>query len=146
MIDQLILLGSNDPLPPEALSNSTSSVWQTAAEFGVLAFLLVLVLMGVGFALWKLGTKLTEATADSLRRQADSGEQTADAVMKIGDLTAAIHIQNEQCALTLVELSGQIRTTARAMSHIVDAVHELTPEQENRVKQYLLRARELLME
>ena len=135
-----------EPLTAEVLNAAPQSVWEKAAEFGVLAFLLVLVLVAVGYALWKLGTRLTEATADSLRRQAEAGERTADAVTKIGDLTAAIHIQNQQCSLALGELSGQIRTTARAMSHIVDAVHELTPEQETRVKQYLLRARELLLE
>ncbi len=120
------------------------SAWQKAAEFGVLAFVLVFILTGVGITIWKLGLTLTEATADSLRRQADAGERTAEAVMKIGDLTAAIHIQNEQTAIALADMAGHIRNTARAMQHVVDAVDELTPKQQVRVRAYLEKARDQL--
>lgn len=108
------------------LMGQLESTWVKAAEFGVLAFLLVLVLTSVGFALWKLGSRLTEATADSLTRQAVSGEQTADAVTRIGELTAEIHVQNRQNAELLSEIRQYANITQTSVGSLEELVRELT--------------------
>ncbi len=135
---------SNALIQSQIFLGQLETAWQKAAEFGVLAFVLIFILTGVGLAIWKLGSKLTDATSDSLRRQADAGEKTADAVIKIGDLTAAIQIQTEHTSLAMAELAGHVRNTAIAMRHIVSAVSELTPEQQVRVREYLSKARQQL--
>lgn len=126
-------------------------VWQRAAEFGVTAFLLVVVLIGCGYGLWKVGNRLVDATSETLRRQAEAADKTANAVEKIGDLAAAIHVQNERAAeafqrhdQALHSVHSHVIRQHRVLSSVISAVHELTPEQAQRVKGYLDEARRAL--
>lgn len=126
-------------------------IYQRAAEFGVTAFLLVVVLTGTGYALYKVGNKLVDVTAESFRRQADATEKTADAVTKIGDLVAAIHVQNEHAAAvmsahaaSLGQVHGHVSRHTKAIVRMLSVVCELAHEQPERVRHSLEEARRLL--
>lgn len=130
-----------------------AALWQKAAEFGLTSFLLVLTLVGGGLALWKVGNKLVEATSDSLKRQAEAADKTAMAVQKIGDLAASIHVHAEatekqlsQACDSLCEVKDNVRQHSNVFKHLIHAATGLTPEQNERVRNYLEDARRALDE
>lgn len=123
-------------------------VWQRAAEFGLLAFLLVLVMTGVGFAAWKIGNKVADATADSLKGQkeaamrvADATDRTADAVDKIAMTTQVMAAKTEAWEAAMKSIQSQISRQSRATRHVIDAVRELVPPDKANVNALLVQAR-----
>jgi hypothetical protein len=128
-------------------------VWQRAAEFGLLAFLLVLVMSGVGFAAWKIGNKVADATAESLKGQkeaamrvADATDRTADAVDKIAGTTQVMAAKTEAWERSMQSIQSQVARQNRATRYVIDAVRELVPPDRPNVAAMLAQARSQLEE
>jgi len=120
-------------------------VIQRAAEFGVVAFLFVIVLIGGGVMLYRVANRLTDAATEYMRRIADAGEKTASAVERQGDLTAKLEQAAIESRLNIAGLSTKVGATTRAMRHITDALVELAPaDAPPRVREYLNLARQAL--
>lgn len=122
---------------------------KTAAEFGVTAFLLVFVLTGAGYALWRLGNRIADAIAKSLERQSDTVDRVGDAIQKIGDLAAAQHVAIEQHSRHLEDIRLHVRSHSTALHELIHAAseaapHMLAPEQQARVAGYLENAKRSL--
>lgn len=127
-----------------------TEVIQSSREFGVLSFLLTLVLVGVGIALWRLGGKLVDGTVASMQSLAESSRETGSAVKKISELAEAIEHQGDQSAQQILLLTKHLDRNNRALKHVVAAATEALPrgefteDQADRVKSALEAARRLL--
>lgn len=121
-------------------------IWQRAAEFGLLAFLLVVVLLGVGFGAWKIGNRLADVLTTSLTRQADATDRTADAVEKISTMTAVIATQSEAWENRLTEIHRQNVRLTKATRIMIDALREVVPVDKSRAISLLEAARMQLEE
>jgi hypothetical protein len=121
-------------------------IWQRAAEFGLLSFLLVLVLSWVGFVAWKIGNRAADVLATSLTRQADATDRTADAVDKIATMTAVIATQSEAWENRLTEIHKQNVRLTKATRIMIDALREVVPVEKTRAISLLEAARMQLEE
>jgi uncharacterized iron-regulated membrane protein len=116
-------------------------IWQKSAEFGVLAFLLVLILLGVAW----VGYKLTTWAADSMVRQAEAGERTADGLQETNKEIAQIKSVLLSIQKHAATTSVRARSMQRAHRYSLDAITELAGEgAAPRLKESLRMARHAL--
>ncbi|MCA9184659.1 MAG: hypothetical protein R3E01_11610 [Pirellulaceae bacterium] len=116
-------------------------LWMKAAEFGLVGFLLVIVITGVGFALWKLGSRLVDATIQSMQRQNAAIERTSVAIEKISTMTAVIASQSEAVDGTLNKIASSTTRNARVMRIMLSALREITPQEKTRLQELIDEAR-----
>lgn len=119
-------------------------LWQRAAEFGLLAFLLVLVLTAVGFAAWKIGNRVADVLATTLTRQASAADRTADAVEKISTMTAVMASQAEAWDEKLAHLQRWSQRHTRVTKIMVDAMQEVVPIDKSKAHLLMQSARQQL--
>ena len=112
-----------------------------AAEFGLVGFLLVIVITDVGFALWKLGSRLVDATIQSMQRQNAAIERTSVAIEKISTMTAVIASQSEAVDGTLNKIASSTTRNARVMRIMLSALREITPQEKTRLQELIDEAR-----
>ncbi|MEZ6099360.1 MAG: hypothetical protein R3E01_36670 [Pirellulaceae bacterium] len=116
-------------------------LWMKAAEFGLVGFLLVIVITGVGFALWKLGSRLVDATIQSMQRQNAAIERTSVAIEKISTMTAVIASQSEVVDANLKKIAAETHKATTAMRIMIEAMKEIAPLDRHRIREYLENAR-----
>jgi regulatory protein YycI of two-component signal transduction system YycFG len=121
-------------------------IWQRAAEFGVLAFLLVLVLLATGFAAWKIGNRVADVLTDTLTRQAAATDRTADAVEKISTMTAVMATHAESWEEKLSAIHQQNHRQTKATKIMIEAMRDVIPVEKSRVLALLESARAQLEE
>lgn len=122
----------------------TPDFWTRVAEFGVLGFLLVLVLVAVAYLAYHLGGKLVAATADSLDRQAQAADRASQAVAAMSTSMVGVEQLQQEHGKKLDAVVDTQTHQTRALRHIVAAATELSDTTNTRAIEALADARRAL--
>jgi methyl-accepting chemotaxis protein len=124
------------------------SILKQAAEFGVIPFLFTLLLMGVGFGVWKLSNKMADSMAEIVKttnatslRNSEAIERIGDAVEKISSMTSVLAVQANEWKTKLENLEKVTHRHTRATRIMIDALREVVPADRTRAIQLLEEAK-----
>lgn len=134
----------------------TEPLWRQAADFGFPAFLLLVIVIGGGYAFikvskaaWELSNKFVDSTSESIQKQARACSDTARAVEEISACAQAIHKFAEGTAEKMLDVHGKVedlqintRRHGRALGFVSAALKETTDNR--RAHDLLEQARDLI--
>ena len=133
-----------------------SEILTEAMKWGFERFLIVLFVLGIGYAGWNIGNRISRALEKAYERLADSTARTADAIQStsrtLGEITEMNRAikerseENSQLNKNQVTAMGALQEQhdhqKRALYHTICALHEA--HDNPKVRAFLERAKTLL--
>ena len=129
------------------------SIVDKSAEFGLVAFLLVLTWVAIAMSLawimraaWTISNRMADSAKESRLQQAAALDRIADSTKQISTMTAVMATQTEQIEAKLEVIAKQNGKHARVARMLIDAIKEVVPVDKSRAVQIIEQARAILDE
>lgn len=126
------------------ISEGAEPLWRQAAEFGVLAFLLVVfggaVLGSLAFILWRLGNRLLDMIQENLTSQAAATSRAADAAVATGLAMTRIADATEEAHQKMDAMHTQNSKSQKASRLMLRAIERAVPGDDTEIQTLLAAA------